>query len=382
MIRVGKYRSKLFSLALCMVFLSSAPAYSQEENSARTRNQRFRGWGMQGKFFRGNGTGRNPRQNAPPTTAITEPIDHGFVIIDGHYMPPPYRLQVEEGVLKVNGTEVHFRAGRGINGQGLGWLSNPRFAPAVAVAQLEKRLRENGMLLKFEDTRAVLLYRYSAVEVLTVLLDDSLSRKTKIDSLVKLDLNWMNSSHWGGLVDVFQPAPGLQEKLVALRQELKAEEKARQESLRQKMEGAEEDLTYARVGGVLSVVLAACAIGVLMTHVPGRDGRLLGRDDSAQNRRRVLLLVAVLVVLNLFDLACTLAAAQAGSIYELNPLVEQHLASPAALTIFKLSLLGVGCAVLVAFWRYRLTQLASWWAALCYTVITLRWATFNSVYLQ
>jgi len=381
MIDMRRTRPKLLFLALCIVLVSTGPAFSQEEDSAQPRNQRFRGWGMQGRFFRGNGAGRGPRQNAPATTAVTEPINNGFVIIDGHYMPSPYRLQSEEGMLKVNGTEVHFRAGWGGNGAGLRWLSTPRFAPALAVAQLEKRLREQGMLLKFEGERALLLYRYNAAQILTLLLDQSLSRDKKIDSLVKLDINWANSSHWAGLVDGFQPEQGLQEKLVALKQELKAEEEARNESFREKI-AEDEDLTYARVGGLLSVVLAACAIGVLMTHVPSRNGGLLGRDESDHNRRRVLLLVAVLVVLNLFDLACTLAAARAGSIYELNPLVEQHLGSATALTLFKLSLLAVGATVLVAFWRYRLTQIASWWAALCYTVVTLRWATFNSIYLQ
>jgi len=37
--------------------------------------------------------------------------------------------------------------------------------------------------------------------------------------------------------------------------------------------------------------------------------------------------------------------------------------------------------MLVVLRRYRLTQLASWWACVLYTVIMLRWATYNSLFL-
>jgi len=53
----------------------------------------------------------------------------------------------------------------------------------------------------------------------------------------------------------------------------------------------------------------------------------------------------------------------------------------AAVAACKIGLVGVGAVTLVVLRRYRLTQLASWWVCVFYTVLMLRWATYNSMFL-
>lgn len=111
--------------------------------------------------------------------------------------------------------------------------------------------------------------------------------------------------------------------------------------------------------------------------------RSLGRSEAvrslvgwgpASRPRRVLLLLSVLWILNVFDLGCTVLAHVQGALNELNPLARLLLPYGAVgLTLYKLAAVGTGSFML---WRWRghpLTEVAVWFLIAVYVVVALRW---------
>jgi len=120
-------------------------------------------------------------------------------------------------------------------------------------------------------------------------------------------------------------------------------------------------------------VLNVWALGTLIRCRPplGRDGSVL--YPSGLWERQVIRLVQVMVVLNVFDLACTLFHYHQGNLWELNPLALTLLTHAPSVVVFKLSL-TIGAAIIFLVARScRLAQVGSWWVVVAYTILILRW---------
>ena len=100
---------------------------------------------------------------------------------------------------------------------------------------------------------------------------------------------------------------------------------------------------------------------------------LSGVDRGAARARRVLLLVALLGIANLFDLLFTLLAAKAAHFVELNPVAARLIKNTGALVAFKAALVLFGVVVFVRFRRHRLTELACWGLGGLYASLAGRW---------
>lgn len=111
--------------------------------------------------------------------------------------------------------------------------------------------------------------------------------------------------------------------------------------------------------------------------------RSLGRSEAVRSwvgwgpssrPRRVLLLLSVLWVLNVFDLGFTVLAHGQGALNELNPLARMLLPYGAVgLTLYKVAAVGTGSLLL---WRWRshpLTESALWFLIVVYVIVALRW---------
>ena len=93
----------------------------------------------------------------------------------------------------------------------------------------------------------------------------------------------------------------------------------------------------------------------------------------AARTRRVVLILAWIWVLNLFDLSYTLLSQKTGDFEELNPVARLYTHSPAMLAFFKVGMVATGSIVLVAFRRRRFTEAACWGLGIVYTLLALFW---------
>lgn len=122
------------------------------------------------------------------------------------------------------------------------------------------------------------------------------------------------------------------------------------------------------------------------THGPGEEIRTRGRAGNALARifralqasrsRRVIALLIVLCVLNLFDLAYTIGAHGAGHFHELNPIARGLLDNPWLLASFKCLAVATGTVILVCLRRHRLAELAAWLLCLAYVALAIEWLDY------
>ncbi|TWT41083.1 hypothetical protein RAS1_37740 [Phycisphaerae bacterium RAS1] len=93
--------------------------------------------------------------------------------------------------------------------------------------------------------------------------------------------------------------------------------------------------------------------------------------------RRVLLTLACVWVLHVFDLGFTLLESVAPSFYELNPIAARLLGSKDyVLYAYKFSLLGVGSFILLWLRRYTVAELASWFLLAASFYVGVRWYSY------
>jgi Domain of unknown function (DUF5658) len=138
-----------------------------------------------------------------------------------------------------------------------------------------------------------------------------------------------------------------------------------------------DDLTpfSFRLMGYLSIALALCGLVVVVRNRPTFGG-LRGKNESHDARRTVVRCIVVLIVLNLADLGFTSLLVPTRSFVELNPLADSLLDSLPRLIVVKSALIGGGTLLLLALWRHKIAQLASWGTAVTYVFAALWWVMY------
>ena len=110
----------------------------------------------------------------------------------------------------------------------------------------------------------------------------------------------------------------------------------------------------------------------------GAGIRAAARGLPRGRSRRVLLLLVLIWMLNGFDLAFTLLANEIGGFHEANPFARPFLRASESLIAFKLASVAVASAILIAFRRRVVTEVACWLLCVVYTVLAFMWVTYYS----
>jgi len=307
---------------------------------------------------------------SPPNPVQSEPVSGGFFVVEGQYVPPPYTVAWHDGAVHVNG---HRLPELTQPGSGPAWAQAWRKSPARTVAKIEQRLHDDELLIVLDPQIAGFANAYEATEIFEILLGDD-APEVKIKALSAIPLPWIHSADWARLVEAFEPTAELPDRVADLKEQQQTPAVFRPEA-------RATSATLASGMTIFSIVLTVLALGTLLTYRPAPNRGWRGLNPTRNACRLVVRCAILLVVLNLFDLACTLLAVQSGGFWELNPLAHRMMGNVAVMAACKIGLVGVGAAMLVVLRRYRLTQLASWWVCVFYTVLMLRWATYNSMFL-
>jgi hypothetical protein len=109
---------------------------------------------------------------------------------------------------------------------------------------------------------------------------------------------------------------------------------------------------------------------------PGKPRRR--RFGAWLNRsRRILLALAIVWVISIFDLGFTLAEWGTKEFVELNPLAASLLSRPGnAVIVFKFAMLGIATCIVLLLRRYRVTELACWLMVAAKLYLAVRWLVY------
>ncbi|QNN24009.1 hypothetical protein HED60_17600 [Planctomycetales bacterium ZRK34] len=118
----------------------------------------------------------------------------------------------------------------------------------------------------------------------------------------------------------------------------------------------------------MSVPLASSSV-LILPHTPAERAR----------SRRVMLLMAVLVVLGIGDLALTITHAFSIGMNEVNPVGSYLIRnnSVLGLTLFKLGSIGITVGLLLKVRHQRFAEAASWMLAAVMVTLTFHWYQYN-----
>lgn len=93
--------------------------------------------------------------------------------------------------------------------------------------------------------------------------------------------------------------------------------------------------------------------------------------------RRVLLTLAAVWVVAIFDLGYTLAESGSGDFVEANPFAARLLAQPTHVIVaYKFGLLGLGTTILLALRRHAVAELGCWFLFVLKVYVALRWYSY------
>ncbi len=324
------------------------------------------------------------RGSRKPVRLMGEPVNAGFVLVDGRYLDRPYRVSVDDEAVQVNGVALpQLRTWRSRRGEGRrgGQRGSPReLSPTHLAAMIERRLNDGGMVFVHGENFGQVLSGYESVAAITTLHTDGPidQRIERLQSLVRFPVH---SATWRAILEAHQPSDWAQS------------EAAQQQSAwetRRHGHAADDDLSlflrtvsrFMPVAAMLALVLAIGALvrlGMESIQCPTEHRHWRHIDASGERSRLVLKLLGLLAALNLIDLLFTTVGHQAGMIIELNPVGRSLLNNPLLLTVFKLAFAGAGIVVLAKLRQRRAAEVASWWLCLTYTVLMLRWVGATSL---
>ena len=299
-------------------------------------------------------------------------IHSGFVISEGRYMPLPYVVRSRQGKVYINDIEIRDRNRPQITRRFMGMRSMDQVFSRQPGTHIEQPLRRDGMLICSSNRPAAYLTAQEAIPVLDVLLSNE-QPGAKIQTLLQAGPDWMAKEQWKLIAGTFDAPAELADRLQALKQRQSESEQA----------DTDYEWSWAFLSAITMAgfVLSVWALGTLLAcrppMIPGRRAKVL----SSTACRQVIWLVVLIVILNLYDLVCTLFAHGVGGLWELNPFAGRLMQDAPMVVMFKLALTAGAAALFLVTRHHRLTQIGSWWIGVVYTVLILRWTTFNSIFL-
>ena len=324
-----------------------------------------------------------------PTTSEAAPrepaVDSGFLIVENRYVAPPYQVEHDGEYLRINGLALGMPGAAAryleLNGHAFGPSFRGRriyhgmlSAPDVdldarrMLIDVQRLLLSGSLIIAFRDG-TVCAFPHGETMIRTLLSDTERTEKLRL--LTSHNRQPVTLAQWTSLIDEFQSDPTLAERL--------RPEENPDEMPVQTLVAPSRYLLYPLT--VLGMVLTIVSFGLVLSHRPQHFCRWSDINRIPRDVRLVMGCAAMIAILCVFDVTCTLTAAHTTSFWEINPFGASLASQPAVLLGLKLVATAACVAILWNLRFYRGTQLASWWLCLGLTLLTARWVVFNSLML-
>ncbi len=253
--------------------------------------------------------------------------------------------------------------------------------PGASVAGLEGCLKKDCAIVVGKGFAPCVLPAAEAAALFEILTSDRIA-EAKLSEIGRELPGYTRMWKWQNVIEAFVPPDELPQRMTAeierIREVVK-DNRRKHEAAIASVFWTSKPVKYVITLLAMGLIVAAC--GTLLNYRP--IGRVAWSeiDATGDGIPIVVRSVVLLILLGIFDLACTLVAQQAGGFTEMNPLGSKIVENPLLLTAFKLTSLLMACGILYALRRYRGAQVAAWWMCLLCTVLTFRWLTYNSMFM-
>lgn len=299
-----------------------------------------------------------------------DPISEGFILHEGQYLEPPYHLAWADGLFSIDDLPIQLPRFDRFPKRAADDMKRGRkvkMPPGKACAWIRRRLTEQSVLFCWTDRPAVFLKYEQGMAVLTILNSD-MSQQEKKEVFTQAGVKSILPQQRRILVDQFVRSEALNQRLHATMASPEGSQDQDDE------EWYSEDGLIAMTAS--GFILAVYAFGTLV-----RARSLSASMSASVLRAESVKLLALVAILNLYDLISTLVAHGTGGLWELNPFAGHMLDQTTLVVVYKVGLTVGAVLLLFVTRRFRLAQLVTYWAAVLYTVLIMRWITYNSMFL-
>lgn len=315
---------------------------------------------------------------------VSQPTDEGFVFVNGEFLPRPYTFRASGKLTFVNDViiaEELLSVASMLDldneeGDGRGARRRSQETDQTYAGYLSESFAQSRQVIVFFEGQSPALLSKTAGgnDLLSVLVSDA-HRPELLPQLLARAGSSEVASPWSDWVQSFRPSHIFlaAAKPIVDRIEATVDKDQARHAAMKRLDSFSYPLTIA------GMIMSVFAIGHLMSNPPN-GGKTPDEIEMSPEVVKIVTRSLILVVaLSLLDLVWTLLASQAGTMRELNPVGGRLIDDPAKLIAFKVAMTGLAAGLIFKLRYYRRAQLASWWACLILTLLTVRWLTFNSM---
>jgi Domain of unknown function (DUF5658) len=354
-----------------------------EPRGGGSRGGSFRGGEPRGGNFRGGDfRGPGPGPGRPPFPRDLEPTEasvknRGFVFVDGQYLAPPYEIRSDDGRLTVNDREFTcLPPPRDMGGRGFGPPRGGESSWRSTVNMLANHLGGDGVVMSFKDQPYVQLDSATGYELLQSMTTQAERSIRQVRVMEKLPEDF-DQELWDEWIRDFEPPDNLKQRAALWIANFdKTQEQAQAE-----IRAARWMSRLAYPMSLASMVLTVLSIGHLLGGRPHAGQPTFGIDASPAMIHALNWSLFFAAAFSSFDLVWTILASNTNQMRELNPIGSQWISDPRHLAGFKVSVTSSCLALLWLLRRHKRAQIAAWWVCLILTLVTIRWLTFNSLFV-
>lgn len=314
---------------------------------------------------------QTPMESVSPAPIHRE----GFLFLNGQYLTPPYSFSCQAGEVRVNGRQLQHSAED--------W-NRICYKDATANMPSDQELQENlkiwlttsTVLVSFPE-QPLVMFRLSEEAGATLIehLTDHHSGATWVDEMGDRLPEGTDRDQFRSWLSEFHPPDELTRRASDSLGQLAALEQ--DHSIKSAAIRRLDFLAYPlTMGGML---LCVFSIGHLMIYRPEPGAGSYDVDTSAMAQKMVSICIGLVVIFSGLDLFWTILATQAGQMREMNPIGSHLVDNPWALSVYKVAATSLAAGLFYGFRKYRRIQMASWWACLTLTLLTVRWVAIHSL---
>ncbi|TWT74237.1 DUF5658 family protein [Allorhodopirellula solitaria] len=355
----------------------------------------------------------------------TAPIlsEEGFLFVDGQYLAPPYKIELNEDEISINGraftadafdlSSGHDRGNWNRSGASFGrrgggprpaeggWSSGNRgnrnspgsTTPANRQADNERAgsaanafaLRQFHQQFDLLHQGVLMILRSGAKPMRLGSMDDSHTllkqlvalseRPTSVAEIPYTVYGMEDRETWRLLVEQFQPTAVFVERASQHIDEYT--QAVNQIDAQVASVQWNESISYPLT--MVALILVVVGLGHLMASAHTIFSVAIDRQETSELSKNVVWLLVIMASMSMIDLVWTVMAHSAGSMRELNPLGSKLIDDTSQLIAFKLIVTGVSISLFFWLRRLPLTRKATWWCCLTMTLLTVRWLSFHSM---
>lgn len=402
----------LLLAAFLAVALQPAETPAQDKNRAKGRRPGYGQRDLAGRGFPGGAKGSNAAREADSTRKSrylpgsgrtgtyddrnkervsyfqagdfnSQQIDDGFIFVDGNFLPGPYTFRsageqtyVNDVLIAHELTEFETRFSEDDDDEGQSRRRRNGEARQTLAEFIGDRVDESQyIVVAFAGQQPEIVPLNGRGRALLCALVNNDDRATLLPDITQHGQTDEEAADWSEWITGYQPTNDFLQKAQPIVDKVNAafaESMARQTAIR-RLDRSAYPLSIA------GMFMSVFAIGHLLSNPPNGGKSPDEVDDSPEVLQIVTRSLALVVALSLLDLVWTLLASQAGAMREMNPLGGRLIDDPMMLILFKVILTGLAAGLIFKLRQCRRAQLASWWACLILTLLTVRWLTFNSM---